>query len=277
MELARRAVRALEQADPEQRPLTETAAEHRATRRRAAAWFLGELGRSLAAERRPAAARDTLDLALASTWDPALFRTVADARLALGDTAGASAAMARVAADPETAPAYADSARARLGGAAAGWAAELARARRDLAAFVMSQAVSRPVRGRIRLADARGARVDVAARGPSPTLVVFWSRYCPSSLAQLDQANAMAGRLRERGVRVLAITSEAPSDGASAFLSARGYTLPVLYDVDRAAGRAFDNAYTPRYLVLDRAGRVRFDDASPEDVPRQVAVLSHLP
>src|SRR5687767_2742142 len=47
---------------------------------------------------------DTLDLATREGWDIALFRRAATARLAVGDTAGASRLFALVAADPGSSP-----------------------------------------------------------------------------------------------------------------------------------------------------------------------------
>lgn len=275
MERVRRLVRGFLGVHDDDRPLEMSAPEFRATYRRAAASFLGELGKALAAEGRMAAARDTLELAIADTWDPQLFRSVALARLALGDTAGAVAASARVAADPGTAPAYGDSVLARFGRRVAprDWRAQVSVARGRMRGQLMAHAVDRRVRGRVRVADASGALHELDPTFPQPTLVVFWSRFCPSALAQLGSLQTLSDQLRGSGTRVITIAFDEPSPEALAFMASHHYTFPVVYDVDRTAQRGFDNSATPRFQVLDRAGRIRFESYGIDDVLRQVAVL----
>ncbi|HEV7586936.1 MAG TPA: TlpA disulfide reductase family protein [Longimicrobium sp.] len=275
MERVRRLVRRFLAPRDDDRPLEMAAPEFRAMYRGAAASFLGELGKALAAEGRMAAARDTLELAIADSWDPELFRSVAQARLALGDTAGAVAASARVAADPGTAAAYGDSVLARFGSRVArgDWRAQVAAARLRMRAQVMARAVDRRVRGPVRVADASGVLHDLDPASRKPTLVVFWSRFCPAALAQLGPLQELSGRLRRGGTRVVTISFDEPSPEALAFLASHHYTFPVVYDVDRSAQRAFDNAATPRFQVLDRAGRIRFESYAIDDVLRQVTVL----
>jgi len=275
MERARRTVRRLLAFDADGRPLELTVAEYYTMLRQHAAYFLGEMGKAMAAQGRHAAARDTLELAMADTWDLSIFRSVAQARLALGDTAGALQAYARVAADPETTQAFDDSVLAAIGArrTAREWPMEVTRARGQMRAWLTARAVDRPVRGRLLLVDASGARREIDPAFAGPTLVAFWSRYCPPSIAQLGQLQALHGQLTRRGVRLVTITDEAPSPEVRAFLARHGLTFPVLYDVDRAARRAFDNNATPRYLLLDRAGRIRFDSYAPDDILRQATVL----
>ncbi|MFL5542722.1 MAG: redoxin family protein [Longimicrobiaceae bacterium] len=275
MERVRRLVRRFLAMHDDDRPLEMSTPEFRARYRGAAATFLGELGKALVAEGRMAAARDTLELAIADTWDPELFRSVAQARLALGDTTGAVAASARAAADPGTAPAYGDSVLARFGSRVAprDWRAQVDAARARMRAQVMAHAVDRGVRGPVRVADASGALHELDPASPQPTLVVFWSRFCPSALAQLGPLQALSGRLRSSGARVVTIAFDEPSPEALAFMVSHHYTFPVVYDVDHAAQRAFDNAATPRFQVLDRAGRIRFESYAIDDVLRQVTVL----
>jgi peroxiredoxin len=125
----------------------------------------------------------------------------------------------------------------------------------------------------VRVADASGALHELDPAFREPTLVVFWSRFCPAALAQLGPLQALSERLRRGGTRLVTIALDEPSPEARAFMAAHHYTFPVVYDVDRSAQRAFDNAATPRFQVLDRAGRIRFESYAIDDVLRQVTIL----
>jgi thiol-disulfide isomerase/thioredoxin len=258
-----------------ERTLTMTREEQRRVSRRGAAALLRMLGTALAADGRRAAALDTLQRAQDATWDPALFRELAALRLSVGDTAGAFAALAGVAADPLTPPAFADSARARLGGGfdAARWQRSLAEGRERMRSLLASAAQSRAVRLPVRVSNATGQRTGWRPDGGRPTVVAFWLRHCPPSREQLDGLPGLQAALAARGASFVTITPEAPSANLSAFVSGMGFRFPVLYDVDGDAARAFGGVGTPTYVVLDAAGRIRFADHTPADVVREVAFL----
>ena len=275
MDRVRAALRWLEQTSDARRPLTLTADEQRRDTDRARGFFLAPLGRALVEAGRTQAGMDTLHLAMAVTWDPRLFRDIAGARLALGDTAGAMELMARVAADPATPPAYADSARTRLGRfhAADAWDRQVQAARGEMRATVMQRAINRGVRGAVTLTDSAGREMQLDPAHTGLTVVAFWSRWCPPSRQQLGELERTAGVLRERGVRVVTIANDAPGEDLRKFVTENGLTFPIYFDTDRAARRSFQNEGTPTYMVLDASGRIRFNNHGLEDVLRQVEVL----
>jgi thiol-disulfide isomerase/thioredoxin len=275
LDLARRRIRELDEPRDELRPLGYTVDDWRRSSRQEQGFFLGELGEALAAEGRTAAALDTLEQAIRAGWNVDLFRAIADTKLAIGDTAGALPVLARVAADPTTARAFEDSVRSRVGAEfdAARWDSLVAAGRQEMRADVWAQSVDQPLRGSVRLTDGQGRKNEWSYDHDGVTFVAFWSRHCPPSLMQLGQLQEISTRLRAQGVRVTTITAEPPSPELTEFLSGKGYTFPVLHDLDQDAERAFDNRATPRYLVLDAEGRIRFASYSLQDVLRQVAVL----
>lgn len=276
MRRLRAELRRLAEMRPQERMLTQTVDDQRAADRLTAGRFLGNLGQALIASGRTAAGLDTLDRAAEGRWDAALFRTIADTRLATGDTAGAAPLLARIAADPSAPPAFADSARLRLGRRfrASTWQARVDSARDAMRAHVLRQTVNRGLRGRVALADAAGrpSRLETGTE----TVVAFWSRHCPPSNEQLGRFQSVSARLRSRGVRVVAVTPEEPSGELRRWLAEKELTFPVYHDVDGDAARAFENGATPRYFVLDAAGRIRSDSHGPEDAERAAAVLREL-
>jgi peroxiredoxin len=278
MRRLRRELRRLAEARPEERMLTQTVHDQAAADRLAAGHFLGNLGQALIASGRTAAGLDTLDRAVEGRWDAALFRTIASTRLATGDTAGATPLLARIAADPSAPAAFADSARLRLGRwfRPAAWPARVDSAQEEMRAHVLGETVDRRLRGRVGLADAGGSPHRLDANAGTETFVAFWSRHCPPSLEQLDRLQAVSARLRARGVRVVAVTADQPSAETRLWLAEKGFTFPVYHDVDGDAARAFENRGTPRYFVLDAAGRIRSDAYAPESAERAAAVLQEL-
>jgi hypothetical protein len=74
---------------------------------------------------------------------------------------------------------------------------------------------------------------------------------------------------------VLAVTEDTAA--VRAYLRTEKYTFPAYVDVEGDAARAFDNRTSPRYFVLDRAGRIRFESSRPDDVLRQVESLRGAP
>ncbi len=275
LSLLRVQLREMDRIGDGERTLGYTTEEMRRELRRARGYFLGQHGKALLTAGRTGAALDTLARAVESAWNVDLLRAVAETRLAAGDTAGALAPLARAAVDPTTAPAFADSARGRLGRRfdAAAWARESAAGRRELHAYLAAQDISRPLRGEVRLRRTDGAEESFRPASTGPTVVSFWSRYCPPSVMQMGDLRNAARVLAARGARVLTLTEEEPSPALTAYLREKGYDFPVRLDVDGGARRAFDTRGTPQHFVLDAAGRIRFESHGPEDLVRKVAYL----
>ena len=271
----RRQIRWLDGGAEQLRPIGHTRTDYDLVRSRARAYFLGQLGRSLLDGGQVPAGLDTLARAVDAGWNMDLFRIIANTKLAIGDTAGALPVFARIAVDPATTPAFSDSVKARVGSRfqRGEWASLRKAAREELDEYVWSQAVNRGVRGGVRLVDIAGRPYLFRGRGDAPTLVAFWSPDCQPSVEQLRQLDELSRRLGSQGVRVLAVTDGASGKTVQRFMAEKGYSFPVFLDVDGDAARAFDNRATPRYLVLDSGGRIRFDSYGPDDVVRQVAAL----
>jgi thiol-disulfide isomerase/thioredoxin len=276
MDRLRAELAAIDATDGE-RPLTRTADEHAADRRRTAGRYLGQLGSALLDSGRYAAALDTLNRALDTGWDPQLFRTTGAARLAAGDSLGAGRVFARLAADPLTGAEAADSLRGLLSERTLqelDWDRAVRDGRAELRGAIIAQSVNRaPLRDRVRIQELGGGEQTVRVDGGVVTVAAFWSRYCPPSMADLAAFGRVANVLEARGVRVLAISDETNPHAVGAFLAERGLGFPTFLDPHREARIAFDNRGTPNYVVVDAEGRIRFSGHRAEDILRQVAAL----
>lgn len=245
------------------RGLTETKAEYERRAEKVRRRMLATLGRALVAEGQTRAGLDTLALAGRGVWDVALFRDVAAAYLAAGDSAGASAMHARLAVDPRTPSTSADSlaraGRARLG--ATRWDSATTAARREMHARLIELSLSRPMRGTPRLRDAAGRSYALRElTGGEPAVVIFWSRHCGAAISALPSIADAIVRLRRGGTPVVfVVVDEPPSRELAEYLAKQKVTWPVYHDDGGATRTAFANFGTPGYRVLDAAGRIRFD------------------
>ena len=110
-------------------------------------------------------------------------------------------------------------------------------------------------------------------------LIAFWCNHCPFVKHIEDAFMEFAGRVMDRGVAVIAISSNDvgayPQDGPepmAALAHEKEYPFPYLFDEDQAAAHAFGAACTPDFFLYDEAGelfyRGQFDGSRPSlDVP----------
>jgi thiol-disulfide isomerase/thioredoxin len=265
-------VAAVEGVPDEQRPLGATAAEHEERSAGRAAWLSESLGRALLAAGRTDEAIAALEQAAAIGWVTARFRSLAEALLAAGDSGGATRAFAAVAADPGASDETADSLRLAVDLDPATWADAVADARAEMLERTMRSARAEPL-GPVSLVKRDGSSVQLAeSLGDVATVVVFWSRYCGYSVQSMPRIAALAERLAEDGVPLLAVTRNPPAE-AEEYLSEGGWALEVFYDTSGEAARALNSWGTPQYFVLDGAGQLSFANSSLGELPRQVAAL----
>jgi peroxiredoxin len=263
MRLLREQISARAHVDDALRPLDRTAADEARALREQQRSALTALGTALLHDGDMRAGLDTLILAARTGWDVTLFRRVATAALAAGDTATARDMLARVAVDPATPPAFADSARAQLGASTSDadprWTRATTRAAHEMRSRMLERAVRRQLPASVHLARADGSTVELRdLTAQRPTVVAFWSRDCPHAIALLPAFARMIPRLEQQGYGVVLIMDEAPSEAVTRYVAAHGLSIPVHYDVRHEALLAFGHWGTPELYVVDGRGHVRY-------------------
>ncbi len=265
-------IAAVERAPDEKRPLGATMAEHEERSRSRAAGLRASLGRALLAAGRGNEAIAVLERAAAVGWVTSRFRTLGEALLAAGDTAAATSAFAAIAADPGASTEAADSLRLAVDLDPVTWAEAVADVRAEMVERTLQSARAEPL-SPVSLEARDGSAVQLAEHlGDATTVVVFWSRYCGASVRAMPRIAALAERLVEEGVPLLAVTRDPPAE-AEEYLSEGGWEIEVLYDTGGEAARALNSWGTPQYFVLDDAGQLSFAFSSLDVLPRQVAAL----
>jgi hypothetical protein len=271
----RRELRRLDEVRPEDRALELDVDSQRRENGPIARELLAAHGQALLASDRPAEALDTLALAIAEGWNPELFRAVGRAHLELGDTATAARLFARVVVDPETPAAGADSLRQVAAVESDDqWRDLISQAQAAMRERLLAGSISWPLSGRVRVVgiDGQTHALTELVQG-RPTILAFWSRHCAISTMQLPALVRIAERLEEAGARVLLIGSEGFAAESLAHLEEASIDLPHYHDPDGDLRNILAVWGTPRYVVLDHTGRVRFERSDLGELRRQVKVL----
>jgi peroxiredoxin len=119
----------------------------------------------------------------------------------------------------------------------------------------------------------------------TPATVVYWTcNHCPYALAWHDRLLDVARHYSDRGVRVLAVSSNDseryPADSFEAMVDRvrreGGWPHPYLYDETQQVARQWGAERTPEVYVLDADLRLRYHgapDADYDDLSQEAAWL----
>jgi tetratricopeptide (TPR) repeat protein len=279
--LLTRAAARLDSAADATRPLHTARSAHRDDIVIRRGRTLAELARGHRALGDADAARLALQEAAALPWDAALLNGLGNGLLALGDTAAAIRAFARLAADPLRSPAFADSVRNRVATVEDGrWAETVAAGRVEMTSRIGALADPRPLRSRtlmLQTADSRRLDLGTTAAGRF-AVVSFWSRQCGYALNESPRLRSLQTELARRGIiHAVVAHKDSPAAVATALAEWHAEGLDVSYDVDGEVARAFNAWGTPDHYILDPRGMVRFrlrGAGRIDDVLRIITVLT---
>ena len=88
-------------------------------------------------------------------------------------------------------------------------------------------------------------------------LINFWATWCVPCLYELPHIQKLYERYRNRGLTVLAISSDFDRARVAPFVRKNGYTFPVLF-ADPGVQSDYDVRSIPTTYLVDRKGRLRF-------------------
>ena len=107
------------------------------------------------------------------------------------------------------------------------------------------------------LPDLDGRTVSLAGLRGQVVLVYFWATWCPYCVRELPSTiESLQRRYRDQGLTVLAVNFEERREKVSAWVRARGLSMPVLLDADGDVSGDYRVTATPTAVLLDREGRV---------------------
>lgn len=128
----------------------------------------------------------------------------------------------------------------------------------------------------LRLPDADGKAVDLAAYRGKVVLINFWATWCPPCRQELPSLSRLKKHFSTEAFEIFAVNIGEDPETVFDFIG--NPDLPVLFDRDSKAMARWSVKVVPTSLLVDRQGRIafravggrEFDDA---DI---VALVSHL-
>ena len=115
-----------------------------------------------------------------------------------------------------------------------------------------------------------GRPLALASLKGKVVLLDVWASWCVPCKQELPILDAMAGRLRARGVEILAVSIDQERANLDKFLAVRSrWTLTIAHDEKGAIADTLQPDKMPTSYVIDRAGIVRHVNSGflPADAP----------
>ncbi len=120
-----------------------------------------------------------------------------------------------------------------------------------------------------------GQTVTLSALRGEVVILDFWASWCKPCTRTLPALHALAARLADRGVVLLAVSLDRNEEAARGYVDQQGFDPgAVLYgslDAARAVKDLYGVVGIPRTFVIDRAGWIRFS-GSPSGVTEELVM-----
>ena len=128
------------------------------------------------------------------------------------------------------------------------------------------------------LTDLGGKTVSLSDLRGEPVYLNFWATWCPPCREEMPDIQQV---YTEKGqqVRFLAVNltgTEKSVQGVREFLSAGGYTFPVLLDEDNAVAEQYQVRAIPTSIFIDAAGVITYRYAGAMNKEKLEAALEKL-
>lgn len=107
--------------------------------------------------------------------------------------------------------------------------------------------------------DLEGKRVALGdLLGQGPVLISFWATWCKPCLKELPHLQELYEQHKERGLKVVAISEDAPRSlsKVKSFVKGHRYTFLVLLDDNYSTQRKFNFRALPFTVLLDKEGHM---------------------
>lgn len=117
-----------------------------------------------------------------------------------------------------------------------------------------------------------GKTIDVGAYRGKVLLLDVWASWCGPCKQELPVLNQLAGKLKSRGVEILAVSIDQERANVTKFLRGYGkWSLTIAHDPAGSIAERLQPEKMPTSYIVDRAGIVRYVNAG--FVPEDAAVI----
>ncbi len=104
------------------------------------------------------------------------------------------------------------------------------------------------------LKDVSGRTTSLSAAKNNVVLLSFWATWCPPCRAEMPSLNRLYKEYKDKGLVVIAISTDRRVDYVKDFLEKHPVDFPVLMDSDTRVSREFGVFSMPTSFLLDRNG-----------------------
>lgn len=149
---------------------------------------------------------------------------------------------------------------------------------------VVAESDTRALEGRpapeFKLHSLDGTQVSLSQFKGDTVVIDFWATWCPpcrKSLPHIQQIS-QEKKLRQKGLKILAVDLRESKDKVQSFLEENKYTFPVALDADGGSAEKYLIRGIPTTVVIDKAGVVRkvfigFGDDSQSNLDKAISDL----
>lgn len=104
-----------------------------------------------------------------------------------------------------------------------------------------------------------GGKIDLGVLKGKVVLVDIWASWCAPCMEEMPLLDEMAGRLKQKGVQIIAVSVDEDKDSAQTFLSSRpSWSLTVAHDPKGRLPDALQPGKMPSSYVVDAEGIIRY-------------------
>ena len=109
------------------------------------------------------------------------------------------------------------------------------------------------------LEDSQGQTIRLSDLRGKPVMVNFWASWCAPCKAEMPAMQKVHEAYSAQGFTILAVNTTFQDDPmvADAFVTERGLTFPVLYDMDGAVSSQYQVRSMPSTFFIDREGTIQ--------------------
>ena len=104
-----------------------------------------------------------------------------------------------------------------------------------------------------------GGKIDLGSLKGKVVLVDIWASWCAPCMEEMPLLDDMAGRLKKKGIEIIAVSVDEDKDSAQTFLSSRpSWSLTVAHDPKGKLPEVLQPSKMPSSYVVDAEGIIRY-------------------
>lgn len=106
------------------------------------------------------------------------------------------------------------------------------------------------------LNDLKGSPVNLSSPKNKPTILFFWTTWCPYCRKEIKVLNQNYAQMEKEGITLFAVNIGESSDKVQRFFKDYTLSFGALLDKDGEAADNYDVIGVPTYVFLNKAGRI---------------------